>query len=255
MPPVLAIRRGRGRLGGSTFLDLLIQRARHAGRRMKPMDGDLRSQTLRSLYPATDAKGLPIVDGASFPTSEELPDMKIWMLKNLDEMAEDRVSRGLDLGGGERVIPEFVRDLSLTSYCADFGIGLLSVYMLGPDMEDFRHVLELIRSGDLTADRTLLVMNEGVIRQGQTVTGAFDPIIEHPDMLALLNDGARSVYLRRLTCMSLIRDSALNFYDVADGKPDPHGIRARPTLQQMVRVWLQQNEDQHSQAGSLRWLP
>ena len=29
--PVLAIRRGRGRLGGSLFLDLLIQRARHAG--------------------------------------------------------------------------------------------------------------------------------------------------------------------------------------------------------------------------------
>ena len=43
LSPVLAIRRGRGRLGGSTFLDLLIQRSRQAGRRMKPLDGDLRS--------------------------------------------------------------------------------------------------------------------------------------------------------------------------------------------------------------------
>ena len=54
--PVLAIRRGRGRLGGSLFLDLLIQRARHAGRRVQPLDGDLRSRTLASLYPAKDAK-------------------------------------------------------------------------------------------------------------------------------------------------------------------------------------------------------
>lgn len=222
---------------------------------MKPMDGDLRSQTLRSLYPASDPQGRPIEDGVSCPASEELPEMKAWILKNLDEMAEDRVSRGLDLGGGERVIPEFVRDLSLTSYCTDFGIGLLSVYMLGPDLEDFRHVLELIRSGDMTADRTLLVMNEGVIRQGQTVTGAFDPIIEHPNMLALLNDGAKSVYLKRLTCMSLIRESGLNFYDVAEGNPDRHGARPRPTLQHMTKTWLQQNEEEHAQAGSLEWLP
>ena len=101
--PVLAIRRGRGRLGGSTFLDLLIQRARHAGRRMRPLDGDLRSGTLASLYPIHDPMGEPIIDGVSCPSSEELPDMKSWMLRNLDEMAEDRISRGLDLGGGERV--------------------------------------------------------------------------------------------------------------------------------------------------------
>ena len=55
--PCLLIRAGRGRTGGSTGLDLAIQRARHAGRRVKPLDGDLRSKTLSTLYPATGRAG------------------------------------------------------------------------------------------------------------------------------------------------------------------------------------------------------
>jgi hypothetical protein len=67
---------GRGRSGGSTGLDLLIQRCRIAGRRIKPLDGDLRSKTLTSFYPAVDNKGAAIEDGASSPRSEEPADMK-----------------------------------------------------------------------------------------------------------------------------------------------------------------------------------
>ena len=253
--PVLAIRRGRGRLGGSLFLDLLIQRARHAGRRVRPLDGDLRSRTLATLYPAMDARSQPIQDGASCPLSEELPDMKTWMLEQLDDMAESRVSRALDLGGGERVIPEFVRDLSLTTYCRDLGITLLSIYMLGPDIEDFRHVTELVRSGDMEAEQTLLVMNEGVIRQGQTVAGAFDTIIDHPDYRSLVDDGASSVFLKRLSCMPLVRESGRGFYDMAEGKPDTKGVKPRPTMQHMVKSWLEQNEAEHEMAGTAGWLP
>ena len=50
--PVCAVRFGRGRLGGSMGMDLYIQRARFGGRRVKPLDGDLRSRTLSMLYPA-----------------------------------------------------------------------------------------------------------------------------------------------------------------------------------------------------------
>ena len=49
--PSLIIRAGRGRTGGSTGLDLVIQRARFQGRRVKPLDGDRRSKTLSTLYP------------------------------------------------------------------------------------------------------------------------------------------------------------------------------------------------------------
>src|SRR5215469_11780594 len=76
--PRLLIRAGRGRTGGSTGLDIAIQRARHAGRRVKPLDGDLRSRTLSTLDPSHANDGSPIEDGASAPKSDELPDIKEW---------------------------------------------------------------------------------------------------------------------------------------------------------------------------------
>ena len=255
--PVLVIRKGRGRLGGSTVLDVMIQRARFHGRRAQPLDGDLRSGTLAALYPATTPTGEPIEDGASRPPSEELPAMKAWLTAALDDMAMDRVSRALDLGGGDRVVQEFVRDMPLGSYCADFGIDLLSVYMLGPDPEDFRHVIELVRASDMTAERALLVMNEGVIRQGQSVDGVFDPILHSADMKALMRDGARAVYLRRLSCMHLIRERGLGFYEAAYGAWDRTSGRPRPspTLQHMTKIWLKQTEEQHTTMGTGEWLP
>ena len=49
--PWWLIRCGRGRVGGSTFLNFIIEWGRHRGRRVKPLDGDLRSRTLTLLYP------------------------------------------------------------------------------------------------------------------------------------------------------------------------------------------------------------
>ena len=190
------------------------------------VDGDLRSATLARLYPLVAPDGEPIQDGATVPASEELPVVKSWLMSSLDEMADDRVSRLLDLGGGDRVMQEFIRDLSLPDYCSDFGIDLLSIYMLGPDVEDFRHVLELVRSTDLSKQRTLLVTNQGVIRLGQSVGGVFEPIIAHPDMKGLMRDGARTVYLRRLTCMEQVRASGMGYYDIAEGQPDANDQKA-----------------------------
>ena len=50
-PPVLAIRFGRGRTGGTTFLDFLIQRARRAHRAVGIADGDTHNATLARFYP------------------------------------------------------------------------------------------------------------------------------------------------------------------------------------------------------------
>ena len=55
--PVLAIRFGRGRTGGTTFLDFLIQRARRAGRTVTIADGDRKKPTLAGLYPPAEPGG------------------------------------------------------------------------------------------------------------------------------------------------------------------------------------------------------
>ncbi len=110
-PRTLVVRRGRGRTGGSTGLDLWIQRARRRGRRIKPLDGDLRSRTLATAYPPADANGRPIQDGAGSPRSEEMADMRDWLSAELDTMVEHGTSAALDLGGGDRVVQEYVREL------------------------------------------------------------------------------------------------------------------------------------------------
>ena len=253
--PVCAVRFGRGRLGGSMGMDLYIQRARFHGRRVKPLDGDLRSRTLSTLYPAQAADGSPIQDGASVPRSEETADYKQWLIPEFEQMVVEGVSRVIDLGGGERVMQEFVRVFPLSSYCEDFGVDLLPIFFLGPDVEDLSHVVQIMRTGALRSSRILLVMNEGVIRSGETSEGAFDPIVAHPDFEALIRDGAKSVFLRKLHCLDLLRARRFGFYDAAYGRPDPNGEKAGPALQFMTKIWLEDHEGEHQTIGSAGWLP
>lgn len=253
--PVCVVRLGRGRLGGSTVMDLLIQRARFQGRRVKPLDGDLRSRTLASLYPAQAADGSPIPDGASMPASEEMSDYKAWMNREFEMMVRECVSRVIDLGGGERVMQEFVRSFPLARYCDSYGVDLLPVFMLGPDVEDLNHVVQIMQAGAVQSNRTLLVLNEGVIRSGQTSEGIFDSITSHPDFLALLKDGAKSVLLRKLDCFDILRERRFGFYDAAYGRPDPSGNEAGPVLEFLTRIWLEDHESGHKSMGTAGWLP
>ena len=100
-------------------------------------------------------------------------------------MVTEGVSRVLDLSGGDRVLQEYVRDLVLREFCQDFGVELMMPIFLGPEIEDFRHAMEMLRSDELRCERTVLVLNEGVTRHGQTTAGAFDPIVGHPDFKAV----------------------------------------------------------------------
>lgn len=251
----LMIRRGRGRLGGSTDLSRVIQRARYQGRRCKPLDGDLRSRTLSTLYPAADGDGVPILDGASSPESEELPAVKKWLGSSFDYMVEEQCSAVLDLGGGDRTLQEYGRDLAIGEFCRDYNVGLTQAFYLGPDIEDFYHVRQILKSRDLNDARTLLILNEGVIRQGQTTEGAFDPIVAHPDFFAMLNDGARAVVMPRLTCLDQLRARGLGFYDVLENRLDKDGKRVSPTTQHMTKRWLDTIERLGGEADVLGWYP
>lgn len=251
----LLVRRGRGRTGGSTGLDLWIQRGRVAGRRVKPLDGDLRSRTLSTRYPAQDVDGTPIPDGATAPPSEEPTDMQDWLRGELDAMVEQGNSAVLDLGGGDRVVQEFVRELPMREYCDDNGIRLVEAYFLGPDLEDFSHVVQVARSRDLQAHKTLLVLNEGLIRFGQTTQGVFEPLTHRPEFKELVQAGAAVVFLHRLTCMPIVLERGFGFYDAVEGVPDGKGMPASPTLRFMVKKWLRDHEAEHERAGTLEWLP
>ena len=96
--PVLAVRFGRGRTGGTTFLDFLIQRARRAGRMVGIADGDTHNATLAQLYPP----GEP--GGAIQPRGSDVGDVAEWVTEVTSQMAAEQQSMVLDMGGGDKVL-------------------------------------------------------------------------------------------------------------------------------------------------------
>jgi hypothetical protein len=150
---------------------------------------------------------------------------------------------------------EYGRDLALMDFCREFGIEPTVPVFLGPDMEDFRHATQLLAASEFACERILLVLNEGVIRHGQTTAGAFDPIQQHPDFEHLLRRGARPLFIRRLTCMSALRERHLRFYEVLDRHAGAPGSGVSPTLYHMTKTWLDGLERELRAAKAVEWLP
>ena len=103
--PVLAIRLGRGRTGGTTFLDFLVQRARQKGKTIRVADGDRGHATLSELYPP-DEPG-----GALRPEGAEIGDVAEWVTEVVSQMAADHASMVLDMGAGDTVLEEHSKQM------------------------------------------------------------------------------------------------------------------------------------------------
>lgn len=243
-PPVLAVRLGRGRTGGTTGLSWLIDRARNMGREVIPADGDRRNATLKSYYP-----------DATQPPTDETADVKEWLTHVLSQMAESGTSMGLDLGGGDRVLAEYGRDLGLVEFCEEIGAQPLALYFLGPDTADFEHVLTIARAGYFKPERSLLILNENLISGGRTPAGAFEGIISRSEFVDLVRAGMHPINMPTLPCMEAMRELRLGFYDAAAGRAGPGGRVLDPVRRFMVKRWLAHLEKQVANTGATEWLP
>jgi hypothetical protein len=246
--PVLAVRHGRGRTGGSTFLDLLIQRGRRAGRSVIIGDGGRGNATLASLYPPGDKFG------AVQPRSDDIADVSDWITALSGEMVESGSSLVLDLGGGDRVLSEHSRAMALPDFCESFGWEPLAIYLIGPDLEDFEHVFKIFKAGYFKSSRAILIMNEALVRAGKNASGAFDQIADHPGYEEM-NAVVRHMSMPRLECMSALRASGLSFYEAISNKVGVDGKRLNLGQQFQVRTWLNQMEGKFTNLGIEEWLP
>jgi hypothetical protein len=246
---VIAVRFGRGRVGGSTGMDLLIQRARRAGRKVLIGDGDLRNSTLAGWYPP----GEP--GGASQPLTDEIADVKEWITELLGEVAAGDGSLVLDMGGGDRVLSEYHQDFGIVDFAERCGMRALAVYVMGPDMDDFEHVLTIWRAGYFQTPKSVLIMNEHLVRQGKTPAGAFDRITERPEMAELLEGGMCFVLMPRLPCLTEMRDQGLGFFDAAARKRGRNGKPFDLVRAFMVEEWLKRMEKAFVEAGVAELLP
>lgn len=243
--PVLMVRHGRGRTGGTTFADFVIQRARLAGRQVLIGDGDRRNASLAGLYPPGSA------GGASQPASDETPDVKEWLRNLVAQMATAQSSLVLDLGAGDQALAETCRELDLAAFCESAGIRALSIYTIGPDLEDFDHVLAIHRSG-VFKSAAILVMNAHLAPVGRTARRAFDGVMERPDFSEL---GEHRVTMNRFTYMDEIRRGGLGVYEVAAGKRGKNGNAVNPLCQFAAKVWTDSLEHELEDAGVEGWLP
>lgn len=247
-PPVLVVRHGRGRTGGTTFLDFLIRRARNEGREVIIGDGDRNNQTLSGLYVGKDKKGV------SQPASDAIPDVKDWITELCGKMVETRSSLVLDLGGGDRVLEEYERELALAEFCEAVGVEPLSVYMVGPEMADFEHILTIFRAGYFRTKRALLVMNESLAQIEKTNAKAFHDIYSHPGFDEIV-EAMIPINMFRLPCLSDMRAAGLHFYEASQNKPGIGGRPMDPVRQFMIKNWLKRTEAEFRSKGVEEWLP
>jgi hypothetical protein len=239
--PVLVVGFGRGFGGKSTLLSEIAWRAQNQGRSVIVADFDARSKTLADLFL-----------GAMVPPTEELPDVKATFSQLLNRMTKEKASAVVDFGGGDRFMLEYGRDLRLVEFCARRDIDPLAVYVLGPEVEDLRHCLSIYEAGYFRPKRTLLVLNEGVIREGKTVVGAFKKTTSDPGFQRMLADGAVPMLMTRLPCMDLVKGGRLSFYEAATGGGDNP---LDPVEEFMLSDWLEDLEAKRVKLGVADWLP
>lgn len=249
VPPAkkLVVRFGRGRLGGTTYLDALAQRARLAGREVILVDADVRNPSLSRLYP--EAR---ILAGAT------PQDFRAVMLSVLDELAgrPGPVSALVDIGGGQdRAMIELLRDLSLAEFCRDAGVLPVGAYMLGPDLDDLMHAVSVRDVRLLEGGATLLVMNEAIIARGQDPETAFGPVRGHAAFKAWLAAGALPVLVRNLAVLDKARALGLPLGDAIAGKTGESGRGLGFTERWMIKDWFRKLEDRHAEADALELLP
>lgn len=246
--PVLAVRFGRGRTGGSTFLDWLIQRAREARREVIIGDGDRQNATLSSYYPP-DRPG-----GAFQPRSAEIADVSDWITTLSGDMVSRRASLILDLGGGDRIIAEHSQELNLPDFCEGVGADPLAIYMVGPERDDFEHVLNIIRAGYFRSPHSLMVLNQSLVRAGKNAASAFDWLYKHPGYTEV-SKAVKSIEMPRLGCMDVLRAEGLTFYEGLQNKPGKSGRPMDAARQFMIGVWMNKLEQQMVAANITDWLP
>lgn len=240
--PVLLVGLGRGRVGKSTILRAAVERARNAGRDVIVADGDMRNPTLSGVFP--DARR---------PHSGEPADMKDWLAALLNEAIHERRSVVLDLGGGDRALEEFGRDLALIEFCQATGISPVAVAVVGPDIDDVRHILSIEDAGAFRTKQTIVIFNEALVRQGASTAAAFAAVLNTREWAALEQREPETVLLPRLPCMADLERTGLGFYAAAAGAKGRDGVPLGPVQRFMVSQWLRTLEDKLGEAAG--WLP
>jgi hypothetical protein len=232
--PKLVVTHGRGGTGKSTLVRVLLERSQGAGREAAVADADRTNATLSAFF-----KNVLRPD---HPDDQTVHD---WLDDLVNQQAEDRATVILDMGGGDQVFKRFAQELELAKLMDGAGIMPVALHLMGPDIDDLAYLHDVEQTGAFCPTATVLVLNEGLIRDARPADVAFAEVREHSIYKAALKRGAREVRFPKLACMQEVNSRRLLF------------AAAETTLgltnRQRVAIW--RREVEKALAPVADWLP
>ena len=232
--PKMVVTHGRGGTGKSTGVRILKERADEAGRPVAIADADRTNATLGSFYAD--------VVRPEYRGEQGVTD---WLDDLVNTQAETRMSLLLDMGGGDQVFKRFAASLDLATLLQAEGITPVALHFFSPDIDDLAYLQDVEASGAFCPAQTVLVLNEGLIKDARPVDAAFAELREHSIFRAALKRGAREIVLPRLSCMQEVNSRRLSFL----GAEKALGL----TNRQRVAMW--RREVAKALAPVADWVP
>jgi hypothetical protein len=121
----------------------------------------------------------------------------------------------------------------------------VALHLIGPDIDDLAYLDEVERAGAFAPPQTVLILNEGLIKDARPKEIAFTEVRTHSIYRKAINRGAREIWFPKLTCMAEVNSKRLLF------------ATAETTLgltnRQRVAIW--RREVEKALAPVSDWLP
>jgi hypothetical protein len=232
--PKLVVTLGRGGTGKSTFVRVLAERAQLAGRSVVIADADRTNATLAAFFKD--------VVRPAYPDEKTVHD---WLDALVNEQAESLLTVALDMGGGDQTFKRFALSIELAGLLDSVGIVPVALHFIGPDTDDMAYLRDIEETNAFCPAQTVLVLNEGLIKDARPFDVAFADIRNHDTYRAALKRGAREIVFPRLACMQEINSRRISFSDAQ--------TQLGLTNRQRVSIWRRDVEA--ALTPIVDWLP
>ena len=209
---LLWIALGRQRVGKTALLNAAVQYFRALGCHIEIWNADQQNRT-HSLS--------TFFADAAVPPAGGLADGKLWIEGQLVDQVNRRYHAVLDAGGGWTGFSSLIEDVPVIQALAQQGTDVIGLFCVGPEQADLDYLGHFSESGTFLPEKTVIVLNAGLVLSGRSAGGAFAAILENPAVKAAVKRGAQVVMMPTLSCMSEVTDRGLSFADAARGKVKP----------------------------------